>query len=258
MRTFKALGAVVLTACLATSLPMLLAPGEALAKKPKLLLSEAEQNEVREILQHVKYESSGVGGKPTILVSGANVQIVNGEGQTKSANGAGNLVIGYDENQGKHEQSGSHDLILGTEQTFTSYGGILAGRENTITAPFAEVLDGFANTASGEYDAVSAGNRNTASGTFGAWIGGGWHNTSSGSSTSVTGGAYNNAGGENGSVTGGEGNATSGLFDPSVSGGGGNTAGGAWASVSGGAENKASADYSSVSGGEAKIGRAHV
>ena len=36
-------------------------------------------------------------------------------------------MIGYDKNEGKHEQTGSHNLILGEEQTFTSYGGVLAG-----------------------------------------------------------------------------------------------------------------------------------
>ena len=213
------------------------------------VLSTSEQEALKTILPYIKVEASGVGGKPTIRFSGVNVQIINGEGATATNNGEGNLVIGYDENQGKHEQTGSHDLVLGYEQTFTSYGGILAGRENTITAPFAEVLDGFANTASGEYAAIGAGDRNTASGTYGAWIGGGWHNTSSGSSSAVTGGAYNNAGGENGSISGGEGNSTSGLYDPYVGGGFANKAIGHWSSVSGGEENTASGCGSSVGGG---------
>ena len=158
------------------------------------VLSTSEQETLKSILPYTKLVASGVGGKPTIQFSGVNVQIINGEGTTATSNGEGNLVIGYDENEGKHEQTGSHDLVLGYEQTFTSYGGILAGRENTITAPFAEVLDGFANKASGQWAVVTAGDRNTASGTYGAWIGGGWHNTSSGSSSAVAGGAYNNAG----------------------------------------------------------------
>ena len=62
--------------------------------------------------------ASGIDGKPTVQGSAANVQLVNGEGKTASANGEGNLVIGYDENGGGHAQTGSHDLILGEEQTF--------------------------------------------------------------------------------------------------------------------------------------------
>lgn len=52
-----------------------------------------------------------VGGKPTIRLSGANVQIPNGEGSTNTTNGAGNLIIGYDENP--QTQTGSHNLIGG-------------------------------------------------------------------------------------------------------------------------------------------------
>ncbi|HUH81925.1 MAG TPA: hypothetical protein VLZ06_11425 [Solirubrobacteraceae bacterium] len=34
----------------------------------------------------------------------------------------GALVIGYDEDPGNHTQTGSHDLIVGQEQQFTSCG----------------------------------------------------------------------------------------------------------------------------------------
>lgn len=232
---------------------LLMMTGTAEAKKAKTEgLSQEEIATLKHILPHIKYLENGVGDKPTIQFSGVNVQVVNGAGKTASINGMGNLVIGYDENkEGKHEQTGSHNLILGEEQTFKSYAGMLAGRENTVSAPFAEVLNGFANTASGEYAAVDAGNENTASGTFGAWIGGGWHNTSSGSSTAVSGGAHNDAAGENGSISGGLFNSTTGDLDPSVSGGYKNTASSYSASVSGGAENLASGEYASVSGGEA-------
>ena len=47
------------------------------------------------------------GGKPTIQISGANLQLVNGSGSTETLNGAGNLVIGYDEMPGT--QTGSHN-----------------------------------------------------------------------------------------------------------------------------------------------------
>ncbi len=78
------------------------------------------------ILSHMKYVASGIDSKPTVKFEGVNVQIVNGEGKTTTTNGEGNLVIGYDENPEKREQTGSHDLILGKEQKFTSYSGIIA------------------------------------------------------------------------------------------------------------------------------------
>jgi hypothetical protein len=95
----------------------------------------AEQEKLLSLLPHIKYEASGVGGKPTIQFSGVNVQVVNGEGKTASVNGAGNVVIGYDENPGKREQTGSHNLVLGEEQTFTSFASIVGGLRNTASGP---------------------------------------------------------------------------------------------------------------------------
>src|SRR5437763_5289781 len=102
------------------------------------------------------YVSSGVGGKPTVEFSAVNVQIVNGTGSTASVNGMGNVVVGYDENPAALKQTGSHDLILGRNHSFTG---------------FAELLDGFANTASGNYATV-LGASNTASGTYATVTGG--------------------------------------------------------------------------------------
>ena len=104
----------------------------------------SEQQTLLSILSHAKYVESGVGGKPTIQFSGVNVQVVSGAGKTNAAvNGTGNLVIGYDENGGKHEQTGSHDLILGEEQTFTSYGGPRRRAPGTRSArAFASVSGG--------------------------------------------------------------------------------------------------------------------
>lgn len=43
------------------------------------LLSKSEQETLKSILPYVKYIASGVGGKPTIQLSGVNLQILNGE-----------------------------------------------------------------------------------------------------------------------------------------------------------------------------------
>jgi hypothetical protein len=93
---------------------------------------------LNKILPHMQYLESGVGGKPTIQISGVNVQVVNGTGKTETINGEGNLVIGYDEHNGyfgSRQQTGSHDLIVGLEQEFTSFGGILGGFRNTASGP---------------------------------------------------------------------------------------------------------------------------
>ena len=146
------------------------------------------------LLPHLVYLESGVAGKPTVELSGVNVQIVDGEGKTATANGAGNLVIGYDENPGGHEQSGSHDLVLGEEQTFTSYGGVLDGYRNAIISPFASVTGGEHNTASGKSSSVSGGTFGTA-GALGAAVSGGLGNHASAYGDSVSGGRESTAAG---------------------------------------------------------------
>jgi hypothetical protein len=123
------------------------------------ILSESEQETLRTVLPYVKYVASGVGGKPTIQFSGANVQIVNGEGSTNTINGAGNLIVGYDEDPSA--QTGSHNLVIGPEQRYTSYGSILGGRNNKALGPY-DFVTGIANTAGNEGASVSGGFENTA------------------------------------------------------------------------------------------------
>lgn len=137
------------------------------------------------ILSHMKYEASGIDSKPTVKFEGVNLQIINGAGTTATTDGMGNLVIGYDESPGT--QTGSHDLILGGQQKFESYGGILAGFNNTISKPFASVTGGRLNSASGEYASVAGGEQNIASGIY-AFVSGGQKNIASGNYSSVNGG----------------------------------------------------------------------
>jgi hypothetical protein len=260
MRPVKALRGICIAACLTISLLLLAMASTALAAGTKvcvpaapeavivtppaggacnagftrtILLPEAEQEKLEKILPYVKFVAKGVDEKPTIQFSGANIQIISGAGtEVAAVNGEGNVVIGYDETPGKQE--GSNNLILGGEQTYTSYGGILAGFKNTINGPFTSVSGGYGNTASGEYSAVSGGYDNDASNSYSS-VGGGYANTASGEASSVSDGA---------------GSTASAKFS-SVSGGYKNTAEGEWSAISGGYETIASGKYSSVSGGKA-------
>jgi hypothetical protein len=212
MRTLKSLRGVVVGVALATSLLMFATPGVAFAKKktPELLTT-AEQNELKEILKHVKYEASGVGGKPTVVVSEANVQIVNGAGSTTSANGAGNLILGYDETENIEsemvpvapgEQTGSHNVIMGNSDHYHSYGSFVGGENNLDNAPNSIVV--------GELNGVDAPS-----------IVGGYENESQGL-FSVLFGDFNKTYGRASSVLGGTGNAAKGV-ESSILGGFGNT-----------------------------------
>ena len=169
-----------------------------------------------------------------VIFEQCNVHIRNGGGKTDSAvNGLGNLILGYNEGSGANiKRTGSHNLIIGPEHAYTSFGGLVVGREHTISAPYASISGGRLNTASGFAASVSGGSVNTASADF----------------ASVSGGKSNEARGLNASVSGGISNLAQGEY-ASVSGGSDNAAGGFAASISGGSGNAASGNYSSISGG---------
>jgi hypothetical protein len=213
------------------------ATGSCKAKETPVALpsEESEQQKLLSILPYINYVASGVGGKPTIQVSGANLQVLNGTGHTSEINGAGNLIIGYDESAscpGVCTQTGSHNLVLGEQQSYESVGSVLGGSYNTATHAFTDVF-GAHNTAGG----------------YGASVTGGVRNTASGTEASVSGGGNNKATNLESSVSGGAGGTASGEYS-AVSGGGLNTASFVGASISGGYRNVVSANSASIAGGE--------
>jgi trimeric autotransporter adhesin len=199
-------------------------------------------------------------GPDELTISGANLHIVNGLGTTNTANGLGNLIVGYNEVRTvsgvcnppidpfcTDTRTGSHNVVVGEFHNLSSFGGLIAGFFNEISGPFASVSGGLQNIASGSQASVSGGNGNKASGAASSVSGGG-ANTASRSQSWVSGGSANTASGQFASVAGGFRNTASGDVS-SISGGVDNTASGANSSVSGGADNTASGDFSSVSGG---------
>jgi hypothetical protein len=194
-------------------------------------------------------DPSGGGTNTLLTISGVNVQIVNGLGGTETANGLGNLIVGYNEKDPRFTQNrtGSHNLVVGTGNNYLSYGGLIAGQNNLISAPYASITGGQLNVANNGHASVTGGAGNVASGGS-ATISGGQNNKASADFASVSGGYLNTASGSYASVAGGYGNTASGDY-ASVSGGQGNLASGFYASVSGGQGNTASGFYASVSGG---------
>lgn len=124
-----------------------------------------------------------------LSVSGDNVQIVDGSGSTVSKSGLGNLTIGYNGLRGSSDdvRTGSHNLILGDQNNYSSHGGLVAGKNNTITNQYASVGGGYGSRASG----------------FAAYVGGGYYNKVSGDFACISGGKLNTAGGNSSSVSGG-------------------------------------------------------
>jgi hypothetical protein len=204
---------------------------------------EAQVAALEAVLQFLRVEPDAINGLagPSLIIEGANVHVRSGSGATDdggSLTGLGNLVVGYNEDASIFvDRSGSHNLVVGPEHTYSSFGGLVAGSNNAVTGGSASVSGGSRNVASGEYASVSGGNDNNASGDQSS-VSGGEENNASGVFSSVSGGDDNRAIGDRSSVSGGTDNRASGTLS-SVSGGDSNEAIGAASSVSGGFERTA-------------------
>ena len=206
------------------------------------------------LLEHLLHTLTFDPATHELVITGANLRIVNGLGATDTTNGLGNLIVGYNELTGDtpDDRTGSHNMVAGRRHSFASFGGLVVGDHNAISGPFAAVSGGVNNVASGIFASVSGGANNIASGPgAGSSVSGGNGNTASGNQASVSGGHANTATSSSASVSGGNGNTASGRW-ASVTGGDRNTASGAWAVVSGGEQNTASGFYAVVSGGSTR------
>ncbi len=163
--------------------------------------------EQQEILNHMSivYLNDGFGGQcKTIRISGVNVQIVNGLGATETANCLGNLIVGYNElgNTFGDDRTGSHNVIAGSRNSYSSYGGLVAAQENTISGAYSSVTGGAGNRAIGELSIVCGGGNDPVTDFEEG-------NVAWGRLSAVSGGQLNVADHEASTVSGGCSNATS-------------------------------------------------
>jgi hypothetical protein len=186
-----------------------------------------------------QFQSADATAKCTTF-SGCNMIVNNGSGNTTAivtnaaGDGLGNLLIGYNALRGSNQdiRTGSHNLIMGEFNNYSSFGGIVAGAFNMSSGQYASVIGGISNIASGQFASVTGGQSNVASG-HGSVVTSGGGNTASGNGASVIGGSSNVASGSNTSVSGGYNNTAS-NSSASVSGGNSNVATGAFSSIRGG------------------------
>jgi hypothetical protein len=176
---------------------------------------DARITALEELLASVTLENGG----QDFVFTGVNVHVRSGSGSTSGTiNGLGNLIVGYDEARlSGTDKSGSHNLVVGPNHNYTSYGGLVVGYKNTVSGSYASVSGGTVNTASGTYASVSGGSSHTASGWYSS-VSGGRSNIAIDYGSSVSGGEFNTASGWFSSVNGGELNTASGNYS-SVSGG---------------------------------------
>jgi hypothetical protein len=112
-----------------------------------------------------------------VYITGANLHLRNGKGHTYAAgmNELGNLIIGYNEMRpgaDTNTRTGSHNLILGLQNNYSSAGAIIAGSNNTSTNFMASIYGGTGNTSGGFYSAVVGGYNNSATGNWSTILGG--------------------------------------------------------------------------------------
>ena len=165
---------------------------------------------------------TSVPSRPTLRIAGANLQVVNGLGGTATANGVGNVIVGYDETSsssnltcslGEHwnsqpaclsaggtwaisHKTGSHNVVVGALNSYSRYGGVVAGLNNRATGGYSSAIGGFTNLAAGFESTVTGGSVNVASGSASS-VTGGSGNTATGTSSAVSGGASRSATGGN-------------------------------------------------------------
>src|SRR5688572_7352209 len=76
---------------------VLVRPSQAFQSPQARVLLTPEQAEILSHMSLVMLDDGTGNPKKTLRISGLNVQIVNGLGSTQTADGTGNLIVGYNE-----------------------------------------------------------------------------------------------------------------------------------------------------------------
>jgi len=161
----------------------------------KLPASAADQQKLIDVLPYLTYQATGIGGKPTIVVKGANVQIRRGSDYvTKDGTGnliigsgaqypvesthtgSENLVVGYDNKWSGnangmfgsfHDAAGNSNLLAGRQSTSTGSSNFVSGVGNTAEGQGGGMLGGYFNKLGGEESALAGGVQLTFKTTYG-------------------------------------------------------------------------------------------
>jgi hypothetical protein len=159
--------------------------------------SAADQQTLLSILPYVKFSAAGLPNSrttttnnPLITFKGVNVLVKKGDG----AAGTGNLLVGNQDLLNPATRTGSDNLIVGNEHSWTGHTNLVAGNGNRANGNYS-LLAGLYNTAS------SGGN-----------VAFGGYNTVGEQLSTVLGGAYNSATGNRSTVLGGTKNSATGSY----------------------------------------------
>jgi hypothetical protein len=207
---------------------------------------QADVAELQTLLADVTRDTDAQ-GNDRLLLTGMNLQVVNGTGTTVGVpNGEGNVIVGYNTDDGGDTKTGSHSFIAGDAHTYTNNSTVVAGFDHTVEDDNSAAVGGTANTVTGRQAFIGGGLGNEATGDR-SFIGAGMNNDASASDSFIGSGTFNSADGGEGFVAGGSMNSASG--PRSFATGHGTTASGEASFVSG-IDNTASGLTSFVGGGD--------
>jgi hypothetical protein len=172
-------------------------------RSPRVDCLTQEQEEVLALLSVTTIPDCVEGpGYNTLVLTGANLQIVNGTGYTDTTNGLGNLIVGYGGTGGTIcDNSGSHNVIVGQNNAYASYAGLATGLNNQMLAPF-NVVHGGANIASDQFSEVLGGLNGLSDHDFSVLVGGSY-NIAEGDYSVGVGGEFNSVSNNYGVTVGG-------------------------------------------------------
>ena len=194
-----------------------------------------------------------IGGRAAVVFDAVNLHVRSGVGTTAGiVNGLGNLIVGYDEARASSsDKSGSHNLILGRQNNYTSFGGLVGGFNNAITGSYASIITGNSNEATATYSVVVTGSSNDATGTSAVVVTGSTNEATNGDAVVISGSSNDATGLDSVVVSGSTNRATD---NTSVAVGGYDNESSGWRSVTvGGSSNVAGGatggSYITVSGG---------
>jgi hypothetical protein len=130
--------------------------------KARLTQLHQRVTQLENLLQHFSRDEND------IYIGGANLHVVNGTGTTDGQpNGLGNVIVGYNEARGYQDvRTGSHMLVVGQQNNYTSFGGIVVGYQNETSGECSSVSGGASNSAVGPYSSVSGGLNRAVTGTY--------------------------------------------------------------------------------------------
>ena len=129
----------------------------------------------------------------TVLVEGANLQVVNGSQNWWDNNGLGNLVVGPNvgDSASYVNRNGSHNVIVGSNHAYNGNSNIVGGNANEVHGVLGIVTgEGNAYSAGTHWGAVLGGHSNILTADWSVVVGGGSNEVNGGANV-IVGGRHN-------------------------------------------------------------------